>query len=273
MSCPRCLVFSGRPCHSCRTLDRIRGILEGGKLLATQEGLVLAALRGAAGALTDLVEEASPILDSERLVSGFPPEDSQDSRAAVRHRTGDTSSVASGTGEKGELVKPKEEEPSEEEKEAVKSEKKEEKTPERARSSGRKPKKEKKVKEKKERAKAVSPVPKKRQKEESEEEEKRKDESYSAGSEEEKAPALELKPIPRGSAGKHFDRENDRGRSSGSAKPPEPVGPPPGTFHHGGSYWGRRERSRSKIRRGTKGVQHRERGRQPNWRPSWNQRR
>ena len=46
-------------CGSCRSASRISGLLHSGHLLASQEPQVLAILRGAAGALSDLAEEAA----------------------------------------------------------------------------------------------------------------------------------------------------------------------------------------------------------------------
>ena len=70
MSCSSCRLFGGPICASCRTLRRIRELLQGGLLLRSQEAAVVQALRGAAGALVDLAEEAAPVLQAERETSG-----------------------------------------------------------------------------------------------------------------------------------------------------------------------------------------------------------
>ena len=70
MACSSCHLFGGPICASCRTLRRIRELLQGGHLLKSQEAAVVQALRGAAGALVDLAEEAGPVLRAERETSG-----------------------------------------------------------------------------------------------------------------------------------------------------------------------------------------------------------
>lgn len=71
MRCGNCHTFDGSPtCQVCRTLRRIRELVEGQLLLIRQEAPVLAILRNCAGALTDLAEEAAPILAQELRESG-----------------------------------------------------------------------------------------------------------------------------------------------------------------------------------------------------------
>lgn len=58
MTCTRCQVFLGNPCDCWRTFGRIAFLLGRGGLRRCDEGAVLSALRGAAGALADLSEKA-----------------------------------------------------------------------------------------------------------------------------------------------------------------------------------------------------------------------
>ena len=71
MRCASCHTWEGSPtCQVCRTLRRIRELIEGQLLLRRQESQVLTVLRDCAGALTDLAEEAAPILAQELRESG-----------------------------------------------------------------------------------------------------------------------------------------------------------------------------------------------------------
>lgn len=61
MVCTECRVFSGTPvCGACRAVNRIVGLLRSGHLVVGQERRVCEVLRGAAGELSDLVEENLP---------------------------------------------------------------------------------------------------------------------------------------------------------------------------------------------------------------------
>eukprot|EP00438_Fugacium_kawagutii_P016689 Skav223983 [mRNA] locus=scaffold1107:401409:402191:- [translate_table: standard] len=253
--CLRCHLYTGNPCSCCRTLGRIKSLLEGGNLLRAQEASVLSALRSAAGALSDLVEEAAPVLQAERTTSGFPIPVKKEAEESVPAGTGEEASSS---------AKKKDEEEDEKEsgsKEAVKSKKRSKGGPSEKKSGGDKVKKEKRKKEKKEKV-VITPAKKA---ETEEEEEEIEEESGSTRSEVSQPEELGLKPIPRGSAARHFNPRRDDEGSRGSHRPPEPAGPPPGRFHQDASYWKRKDRSRSKTRRGTKGAQHRERGRDPRW--------
>ena len=71
MRCASCHTWEGSPtCQVCRTLRRIRELIEGQLLIRRQESQVLTVLRDCAGALTDLAEEAAPILAQELRESG-----------------------------------------------------------------------------------------------------------------------------------------------------------------------------------------------------------
>ena len=62
MRCSACHLFDGAPtCQVCRTLRRIKELIEGNLLLRQQENSVVSVLRNCAGALTDLAEEAAPV--------------------------------------------------------------------------------------------------------------------------------------------------------------------------------------------------------------------
>lgn len=249
MSCPRCHTFVGDPCNSCRTLARAKFLLEGGKLLRTQEAPVLGALRSLAGALSDLAEEAAPILAAELRTSGFPgasspgrakpeedtKEEAEDKRplSPIKEEDGDAKKVKK-TRKKGDGKKPK-----------------------RTKKDEKKAKKRDRSESNSSRARAAD-----------------RGEATSSGRRTSAEPSLEglgLSTLPRGSLGKHFE-----GRiPAGDRRPAEPAGPPParyserawdgGSSHRSERY--NRERSRSKTRRGTKGKQHRERAqvRARNW--------
>ena len=61
MVCADCGVFATSPvCGACRALKRISGLLRSGHLKGEQERRVAEIIRGAAGELTDLVEENLP---------------------------------------------------------------------------------------------------------------------------------------------------------------------------------------------------------------------
>eukprot|EP00438_Fugacium_kawagutii_P022471 Skav232357 [mRNA] locus=scaffold2646:529683:532082:+ [translate_table: standard] len=263
MACPRCSLFSGSPCHSCRTYLRIGFLLSGGKLLKTQESAVLAALRSACGALTDLAEEAAPILEAELELSG--PSGAKDSTAAG---AGGSSGALPAPVEATEEKKPEETEAE------LKAKTLEEDKPEARSKPGRKDKVKREAKEskreklkRKERAKKVAKAKekKKRRSREDSSSEGEKEVQKKVDEEVQQRPSdYGLHPVIRGSAGKRQDHHGEP--SSGSARPPEPLVPP-----HSDSYWGatrrgQRDRSRSR-RRGTKGAHHAERGRQRGYWP------
>ena len=72
--CRLCLTFEHEPgavsCSGCRAIRRIRDLYCGGFLVRAQESRGLEILRSCVGALTDLAEEAAPILEKERQESG-----------------------------------------------------------------------------------------------------------------------------------------------------------------------------------------------------------
>lgn len=249
MVCPRCHTFVGDPCNSCRTLARAKYLLEGGKLLRTQESLVLGALRGLAGALSDLAEEAAPILAAELRTSGFP---GAPSSGGVE--------VEESKEELKEEVKPRS--PGEENDGDTKKAKKR-RTKKEGKKLGKRRKDEKADDKKRERSKSDSPRARAAD----------RGEASSARRSPREEPRLEglgLNTLPRGSAGKHFAERIP----AGARAPPEPPGAPPryserdwerGDPHRSERYT--RERSKSRTRRGTKGKQHRARAaaRAQNW--------
>ena len=72
--CRLCLTFEHEEgavsCAGCRSIRRIRDLYCGGFLVRSQESRGLEILRSCVGALTDLAEEAAPILEKERQESG-----------------------------------------------------------------------------------------------------------------------------------------------------------------------------------------------------------
>lgn len=267
MSCARCHLFHGSPCNCCRTLARLKALLEGGHLLLAQESSVLAALRSAAGAIADLSEEAAPILAAEKTLSAFPPKAEKKSPSPVQDSTKESSSVLGSTKRKAFKEEEDEEEGSPKEKEAAKTKKRERRTSGGVRIAPARLRKDKKKKDKKERSKSKEAKDEEEEIEEEVEEDKK---SEASEDQEDRRRGLGLSTIPRGSAGRHFGDRH--GGVPGRERPPEPVGPPPGRFHTD-SYWGSRDRERtSTTPRGTKGSKHRERGAEHKWK-SWPDRR
>ena len=276
MLCTRCHTFVGDPCGCCRTISRLRFIVETGKLRVNDEGEALTALRSCAGVLTDLAETATRFRPPVLPVPFLPVPPGQSGALS-------TEAAAPGT--------------EEERSEARQPEHKEEtKVPE---SSGVPEKKEKRKKEKKrdkERKEAeVGREPARGSRDLSGEliEVKEEPEDDAEASEDKREPlprrsrgredpgvetertegeATEVteedwdrynlgdRPV-RGSAARHF-----RAREEGSwaDKPPEPPAPPPrrrNDSERPRKGRGKGKRSRTPRRRGTKGKQHRERGR------------
>ena len=58
MTCRSCDTFSGDPCPVCRTCNRIKWLVQVGKLAVEQEAQAIQILRDCAGAIQDLVEAA-----------------------------------------------------------------------------------------------------------------------------------------------------------------------------------------------------------------------
>lgn len=205
---------------------------------------MLAALRGLAGALSDLAEEAAPILQAEL-------------------RTSDPVGAAStAEGHTEEKPTPSAEENKVDEKHGGDTKKKSKKPKGEKKKPTKRVKGEKKAKEKRKRSRSSSS---RRRAEEGE------PASSAAGARPEPRPEdLGLRPLPRGSLRRHFEEKRV---SAGDRRPPEPPGPPPravesseereplqrrprGTRQHSGA-----------TRRGTKGKQHQERSqlRAQNW--------
>lgn len=236
MACPKCHLFSGSPCNSCRTLARIQHLLESGRLLATQESAVLGALRSASGALTDLAEEALPILRAEKATSDVSvPEEStvDDKKEAAKVPEPPAGAPKTSEAAKKEVKPGKKKDPTK--------------------------KKEKKVKKEQPRLKSASPT--NREPASS----WREDPNRHDGSIDEHVARnpgdFGLGIVPRGSLGSHF-----ASKERGSERPPEPPHPPSALPRRDTRARApTRDRSRSK-RRGTKGKKHRYRGRF-NWPP------
>lgn len=218
---------------------------------------MLSVLRTACGALTDLAEEAAPILEAERKSSDVPvvdrPKKEEEASAGVQEPPGkvpgvvDVDARAREAGEGTEKKKRKKEDSEKKgkkktvvKKERTKKEKDERDTEDveenpggPASSSGIR------------RDGATPPLPRDRDVEEN--------------------PAnFGLTTISKGSAGRHFARTE--GRRRGDERPPEPRDPPPSRprLPPPPRAPPRTTRSRSREdyrRRGTKGVKHRERGR------------
>lgn len=225
-------------------------MVTGAKLLRVQEPAVLQALRDTAGALSDLAEQAGPVLQRELDTSGgfssTPPVNPGGPATGSREAPENVSE------EKDPKVKKKEE----------KGEKR----------TGDKPAPEKKGSEKKKRRKVDTREKKKKaaaHTEEEEEEKSPKETREERGARGTANPADQdvennprrygLEIIPRGTARAHFEERHHGG--SGAVPPPEPVLPP---RHRGGTEPAGRGRSRSperKTERGTKGSKHTERGR------------
>eukprot|EP00438_Fugacium_kawagutii_P027300 Skav202700 [mRNA] locus=scaffold654:350470:356680:- [translate_table: standard] len=83
MQCTKCQVFLGTPvCGACKAAQRIQGILSSQVLRVSQEKAVLDILRGAAGALSDLVEEGQQAAKGE--AKGLPADQGGDARPNPR---------------------------------------------------------------------------------------------------------------------------------------------------------------------------------------------
>ena len=61
MICSLCGVFIGDPCSCCRTVSRLSFLLQTGRIQPRDEGAALAALRSAAGVLSDLAERPGSV--------------------------------------------------------------------------------------------------------------------------------------------------------------------------------------------------------------------
>ena len=271
MICSLCGVFIGSPCSSCRTISRIKFLVESGKIQARDEAVVLSALRSAAGVLTDLAERPGCILP--------PPGAVPHPGALAPAAAAADSSLEVGVPPQETVAEGTKEEPSHKPKDKKRKKLKKEKHKDReAVAPGKEEEieqKEEKEEEKPEKAKEVEEVElaveatlgkagELEATKDSVEAERPEDLlTREVNSFVEKHPqhyGLHSWPV-RGTAGAHFERRaaERSQRSSGSgARPPEPPGPPP-SRHHEERSTPARARSRSR-RRGTKGAGHRERG-------------
>ena len=290
MLCDKCRVFRGDPCRCCRTSSRISFLLQCGKLLPQDEAVILGSLRDTAGVLSDLVEtydRRSQLQGS--LYPGLPPvplraEGAYPSVPEALGSGGDTSVPQALVEEENKVKKEPESDLSEEPKEDKKVKQKKKKDP------GHK--KEKKVKSPKEskakKEKSNKDKEKEREAKEVEEivEETLEEKGFKASSakaweeaDKEEDPDEKLsKEVnnyvaenpekfglgvtgPKG-GGKHYEK---------NLHPREPSKPPPGRHDGQSGREKRKERKRSRSRRrGTKGANHSQRGRDFGW---WRQNR
>lgn len=284
MRCSACHLFDGAPtCQVCRTLRRIKELIEGNLLLRQQENSVVSVLRNCAGALTDLAEEAAPVSARELRESGPTGE----SKEAV-----DGEPLAPKSCEKEENEKPIE---VKKEDQANQQVEKEPLVTVPAPGVLEKDKKEHPEEKPKRRRKHRSTTGTKKEgkKPRREKKKKKEDEPKAVAVEQEARPILAKNSLARGSDPTPQDLERDPARYGlrpavwGTVakhfKPPLPPPPPaprypsepdhPPPHYEAGSSsrergeW-RRPRTRSPRRReaeprrrGTKGVKHREQGR------------
>lgn len=236
---------------------------------------MLSALRTAAGALTDLAEEAAPVLEAEKRGSDVPLETQVKKEGLLPVREEPTGLAREGgtpeTPGVAEVATGVEEPPVSKAKA-----KKEDKDRKGKKKTVKKEKKQGGIEAKEEEREVPPSNP--GGPSSGSGLNRRGDTSRLPGHEEvaSNPSSFGLATIPRGSAGRHFaDRHNDEGR--GSAKPPEPRGPPPrGDRPPPPPAPPRRPaRSRSPRRtRGSKGQKHRQRGRdwQRRQREQWRRR-
>ena len=240
MICAGCHTYVGSPCACCRTLGRLRFLIERGNLPLDKEQEILTALRSAAGVVADIVE-----------VYGFK------NTGAAPARGGGGEKPLESEGAKTEAASSK--------KEAVSSE-----VIASAKKRAKKDSQKEKRRDKEASGVEETPVAGGRPREDLREPIRRRDiERKSKPSEEERRHRgerlqeevdtyVETRPqsfglgnIPvRGTAAKHFANQADRGRE----RPPEPEGPPPIPRR-------RQERSRTPQKKKSKGKKHRQRGR------------
>lgn len=291
MLCSFCETFTGIPpegiCPSCRTAGRIKAILTSGRLGPAFEDRVLLALRNCVGALSDLLEVAGGTTSfvafaTTRPVGGAAPlsgagapeappaeetkprtseqttekEDNENKRITLKSRSRSPKKEEDRPSEKGKVRKKK----------LAKKEKKEESTgAEGALKKKKKAEKDKKEAEEKGKEESTSSKKPAESEHRGVEEKKEEEEKQQEEVQEETHPG-ERGGEPRSGVFQVRGSVADSLERSGlldpaTTRPSEPSGPPPG--YHGGyeEETRRRERSRSRTRRGTKGVGHRERGR------------
>eukprot|EP00438_Fugacium_kawagutii_P024161 Skav223370 [mRNA] locus=scaffold1536:179632:180429:+ [translate_table: standard] len=249
MSCGKCRLFDGNPCAVCRTLSRINFLVCGGRLLRVQETAVLQSLRDAAGALSDLAEQAGPILKAELATSDVLPEEPG---AREEENPGGAASGSRGPTEE-EVARERPGRSKRDEKETDSSPGEGKGTPKREKL--RRLKKDKRKSEEKKATKRRRESPEAPERKEREAPEEGRTGAYRTADEEvaENPRRFGLDIIPRGSARSHFEGRHH----GGDRPPPEPVLPPRGreSNRKGKGKKGGRERTR-----GTKGSNHQIRG-------------
>ena len=300
MSCTRCGCFprsENTLCLCCRTIGRLRELVEAPLLCRDQEQEALTILRVAAGALLDLAELAAPRLAAERVAANPPgynsdplpsrppvvappvepiaPETGRPSAPEVSavKREGDIEEGKEPLAEVHEDIQDDAPAPVEEDKKAGIEEKAapnrnpgaEKKKRKRHRSSKKAGEAEKKPKRKRKAKREESKGVEEQESTQKEVAQVEKEPDWS-GLVESDPSFLGPAPIPKGSVASHFSRLPPPPPAPVRSGPVEPSYPPP---HHASA-----DRPRSPSRspswtiqrrpRGTKGVKHRERG--YNWR-------
>ena len=218
VDCPNCRTFSGAPtCSCCKTYFRVGKLLRGGRLSGFQETAVLAILRNAAGALSDLVEtgESGPFGRSS-------PDGSEEAELGASPLK---------EGAKKEAKKESKKEPKEAEQEVPKTEKTEDNTDKKAKV----PKKEKKNRRRGEKSEKKKKKTKSQlgQRESPERGEDRKEEESKRGEALESRGSRTPHGEDRGSRSRSREQDRDRAPEGGEKrqeKPDREVGDNPDKF-------------------------------------------
>lgn len=238
MACSRCHIWDGNPCAVCRTVSRITYLVQTGRLLKVQESAVLQSLRDTAGALSDLAEQAGPILRAELETSDVRDPGSKE--APDNNPGGPASSHRAAPAPREPAEEKEDKRPRTEESEKSGAKKAPAKAP--------KEKKVRKDKKKGDLKRKKSPERAPRS-DGGDDPQERIDTHVS-----ENPRSYGLGIIPRGSAEAHFSRREEDNR--GDRPPPEPDRPPPPRPRDPAP----RGRPGGPRERGTKGKGHRERG-------------
>ena len=297
MTCTRCGLFpkTGPFCLPCRTIQRLREVVEGGLILKAQEGEAVRVLREAAGGLLDLAEEAAPVLAAERRAAnppGLPDEprnystleplpslrpaepvsgakpaptdsgvkvenEAEEAKESVAEIVGDGQDDGAKEASTSAQEAVGEEKAVVEKEEVKKKKKRKHKTA--AGSSGGDKKRKKRVRERQEKAEEEKVI------DEPIEDKPASGEADWSGLVDSNPRFLGLSPVPKGSVAAHLARLPVPPPAPERRGPVEPDHPPPhlrGSSSRGQRRSPRRSPSPPIYRRprGTKGVKHRERG-------------
>ena len=242
MICAACHTFHGSPCACCRTVGRLRFLIERGNLPLEKEQEVLTALRYAAGVVADIVEVygfkglplAAPKADEGRtpLPEGGEKVEAGSSKPEETPQVPIESAKKKAKKEASKEKKKRKEAPGVEETPVVEEETREEREPIRRRDIERKSR----------------PVDEERPRTAPAEKLQEEVDSYA----EAHPGSFGLGNLPvRGTAAKHFAHQAERGRQ----RPPEPQGPPPVP------RWGQQRSRTPQRKKKSKGRAHRQRGR------------